>query len=108
MKISKILVENYRSIQKIEIDPGKFSVFVGQNNHGKTNLFEAVEWFYNAKSSSIDEKFNREESNKITAQIYFEDVVESDIEKLTTEGSKTKIRNMLNGETAFSVIKTSS
>jgi len=46
MKISKIIVENYRSIQKVEVDIDKFSIFVGQNNHGKTNFFETIEWFY--------------------------------------------------------------
>ncbi len=39
MKIKKIVVENYRSIKKVELEPSKFSVFVGQNNHGKTNFF---------------------------------------------------------------------
>lgn len=107
MKISKIIVENYRSIQKVEIDIDKFSVFVGQNNHGKTNFFEAIEWFYTAKSSEKDEHFNREESNKINVVITFDNVVTSDIDKLVTEANKTKIKTMLNGSTAFSVIKTS-
>ncbi len=107
MKISKIIVENYRSIQKVEIDIDKFSVFVGQNNHGKTNFFEAIEWFYTAKSSETDEHFNREESNKISVEVTFDDVVESDIDKLATEANKTKIKTMLNGSTSFSVIKTS-
>jgi putative ATP-dependent endonuclease of the OLD family len=51
MKISKIKVRNYRSIKEADIELDSFSIFVGQNNHGKTNLFEAIEWFYNAKSS---------------------------------------------------------
>ena len=58
MRISKIIVENYCSIQRIEVLPNKFSVFVGQNNHGKTNFFEAIEWFYTDKSSKVDEHFN--------------------------------------------------
>lgn len=42
MKISKIIVENYRSIKRVEVEPNRFSIFIGQNNHGKTNFFEAV------------------------------------------------------------------
>ena len=41
MKVSKIIVKNYRSIKKVEIKPSNLSIFVGQNNHGKTNFFEA-------------------------------------------------------------------
>lgn len=108
MKISKIIVENYRSIQKVDISPDKFSVFVGQNNHGKTNFFEAIEWFYNAKSSIKDEHFDRNESNQIRVEILFDDVIETDIEKLTTDANKTKIRNLLNNSNTFSVIKSSS
>lgn len=107
MRISKIVVENYRSIKKVEIIPNKFSVFVGQNNHGKTNFFEAIEWFYTAKSSKTDEHFNKVDENVILVEIFFENVISSDIEKLTTEAHKTKIRTMLVNATSFSVLKTS-
>ncbi|MFN5869313.1 MAG: AAA family ATPase, partial [Akkermansiaceae bacterium] len=46
MRISKITVENYRSIRRAEIHVSAFNVLVGQNNHGKTNLFDAIQWFY--------------------------------------------------------------
>jgi len=107
MKINKIVVEYYRSIKKVEIEPDHFSVFVGQNNHGKTNFFETIEWFYTAKSSNEDEHFNKESENKITVELHFGDVIDSDIEKLTTETNMTKIRNMLGASTDFSVVKTS-
>jgi recombinational DNA repair ATPase RecF len=107
MKISNIIVENYRSIQKANIVPGCFSVFVGQNNHGKTNLFEAIEWFYNGKISGEDEHFNRDKKNEISVEIVFEEVVKSDIDKLVSDANKTKISSMLNGATAFTVRKTS-
>ncbi len=46
MKISKVTVENFRSICHAEVQASAFNVFVGQNNHGKTNFFAAIEWFY--------------------------------------------------------------
>jgi putative ATP-dependent endonuclease of the OLD family len=50
MYISKISVKNFRSIDFVEnLELNKFNVFVGQNNHGKTNFFEAIEWFYSGK-----------------------------------------------------------
>lgn len=105
MRISKITVENYRSIEFVQIEPSKFSVLVGQNNHGKTNFFEAVQWFYNAKSTSEDERFCKETDKQIRVQVDFSEVLESDIEKLATDAAKTKIKNMLDGSTAFSVVK---
>ena len=48
MNIRKIIINNYRSIKAIKIESLiDFNVFVGQNNHGKTNIFEAIEWFFN-------------------------------------------------------------
>lgn len=105
MKISKITVENYRSIKKAEIEPNKFSIFIGQNNHGKTNFFEAIEWFYNAKSSDEEEYCQKDNANKIKVEITFDEVVNTDIDKLSTEANKTKIKIMLGDATTFSVVK---
>ncbi|MDD3663266.1 MAG: AAA family ATPase, partial [Candidatus Pacebacteria bacterium] len=44
----------------------------------------------------------------INVELFFSDVKESDIDKLTTEANKTKIRSLLEGYTDFSVTKTSS
>lgn len=106
MQISKVIVSNYRSIQRVEVDPSRFTIFVGQNNHGKTNFFEAIEWFYTAKSSALDEHFNRDANNKISVEVFFENVVEADIQKLA-DINKTKIKNMLGDGNSFSVLKTS-
>lgn len=107
MKISRIRVEKFRSLNVVEVDVSRFSIFVGQNNHGKTNFFEAVEWFYNAKSSPPDFHFNLDAGNRILVELTFDEVLEGDIEKLATEASKTKIRNMLGESTSFSVQKNS-
>ena len=63
MHIKKIRVLNFRSIESVEIDAGAFNVLVGQNNHGKTNFFEAIKWF----SSSYDRGIKRE--NLISAHL---------------------------------------
>ena len=107
MRVSKIVVENYRSIQKIEVKVDNFSIFVGQNNHGKTNLFEAIDWFYKTKSAQKDEHFNRDQSNTISVEIFFDDVEKSDISKLKTPANQTKIKKLLENNTNFSIKKTS-
>lgn len=51
MKITKIEIKNFRSIANVVINPSMFNVQVGQNNHGKTNYFEALNWFFSGFST---------------------------------------------------------
>lgn len=45
MKIKRLVIENFKSIERIElIEPNPFSVFVGPNGSGKSNIFEALEF----------------------------------------------------------------
>ncbi len=60
MKITRIKIENFRSIEFTEIALGAFNVLVGQNNHGKTNFFEAIDWFYNGSGDVNQITFRRE------------------------------------------------
>lgn len=46
MKINRLVIENFKSIERIElIEPNPFTVFVGPNGSGKSNIFEALEFF---------------------------------------------------------------
>jgi len=45
MKIKRLVIENFKSIERIElIEPNPFTVFVGPNGSGKSNIFEALEF----------------------------------------------------------------
>lgn len=44
MKISHVVIHNYRSIAQIEIDVGDNLVLLGPNNHGKSNILSALEF----------------------------------------------------------------
>jgi len=45
MKIERLIIENFKSIERIElIEPNPFTVFVGPNGSGKSNIFEALEF----------------------------------------------------------------
>jgi predicted ATPase len=46
MKIKRLVIENFKSIERIElIEPNPFTVFVGPNGSGKSNIFEGLEFF---------------------------------------------------------------
>ncbi|ENI8339256.1 AAA family ATPase [Listeria monocytogenes] len=42
MKISNLLIENYRNIEKIDIQLENITTFIGSNNSGKSNILRAV------------------------------------------------------------------
>ncbi len=47
MKIKQIKIHNFKSIKNIQIEePNRFSVFVGANASGKSNIFESFELAY--------------------------------------------------------------
>lgn len=108
MIIQSIKVRNYRSIKEADIQLANFSIFVGQNNHGKTNLFEAIEWFYNAKSSIDECYFEKDTSCTIEVELEYSGVTPEDISKLSAQATQTKIKDLLGDETSFTIKKTSS
>lgn len=40
--LKKLSIKNYKSIQDISVDLGRFNVFIGVNGCGKTNILEAI------------------------------------------------------------------
>lgn len=95
MKISKVTVENFRSICHAEVQSSAFNVFVGQNNHGKTNFFAAIEWFY---TGSGDVALLRNSSTAADAEISVElefSGVQAGLAQITNAENQTKLRNIL-------------
>ena len=56
MNITRVCVRNFRSIEDINISTVNLNVFVGQNNHGKTNFLTALYWFYNGGSTDTHKR----------------------------------------------------
>ncbi|NID08616.1 AAA family ATPase [Fibrivirga algicola] len=53
MNIKRLVIENFKSIEKIELEnPNPFTVFVGPNGAGKSNIFEALEFMNLATKAS--------------------------------------------------------
>ena len=46
MKIKKLKISNFRSIIEVEISFEKMMMFIGQNNHGKSNVLYAILFFF--------------------------------------------------------------
>jgi AAA15 family ATPase/GTPase len=109
MRIKSIHIENFRSIKRAYITPSNFNVFVGQNNHGKTNLFEAVRWFYNKlerNEKMQDVRFGRTGEDEVLVEICFEGA-QYGAERMGHDANKTKIKKLLDGADEI-IIKRSS
>lgn len=109
MKIQKTTIKNFRSIESVEISTTSFNILVGQNNCGKTNFFEAIEWFYNGtgKNQSIDDlKFFRKDALSIQVSIDFTDVQQG-VQKMENEKNRETIRKIIGERNEVTVIRDS-
>ncbi len=68
MKIESLEIDNFKSLNNFKIEnPNPFSVFVGANGVGKSNIFEALEFLsYLSKSgrSNKDEEVSGDNNNE--------------------------------------------
>jgi putative ATP-dependent endonuclease of OLD family len=109
MKISKVSVSNFRSIGEAIFDCDGFNIFVGQNNAGKTNFFEAIEWFFNGlpKAKSIKDLHpNGDTSKLISVKVEFSGALHG-AENMRNEVNKTKMLGVLNGSDTLIVERSS-
>jgi len=105
MKITRIEVENFKSIKKYDFEIADFNIFVGQNNHGKTNLFDAIDWFDSGKTQPSN--FHNHKSDLIIkVRIHYKEV-KSAIDELENEAYKTAIKNVVGEFDEFIIEKTS-
>ncbi len=106
MYISKIHIQNYRSIWKVELDLSNFDVFVWRNNHWKSNFLEAIEWFYNGSGdiSEIKRKWSKDE--QMSVEIEFSGILDW-IQKMNNEANKTALLREFEWENIVRIIRKS-
>lgn len=103
MKIKNIKINNFRSIKLADLDCNNLNLFVGQNNAGKTNLFEAIEWFYTVKGDINEIYFERNCNNEVVVEISFSGA-QNGADKMKNEKNQTTIRSML-GDSDYITIR---
>ena len=79
MKITNVKIQNYKSIQSIDINlSDKVNVFIGENSVGKSNIFSAIEWvlspiYPSFNSFPQEDYFRGDESSRVLVEIHFSD-----------------------------------
>ena len=97
MRISRIYIQNFRSIREAEIRPTAFSLLVGKNNHGKTNMFEAISWFYSGKGDASEIRFaggDAIENSEVAVEVEFCEV-QAGVSNISNEDNRQKIKNVI-------------
>lgn len=107
MKISRLTIRNFRSLRDVAFEPSGFNVLVGRNNHGKSNLFDAVEWFYSGKGD-VSELLHAgaNEGEEIVVEIEFSGV-QTGLEQISNKDNQQKLRNIVGEDDVLSVRRTS-
>lgn len=106
MRITKITIKNFRSIKSAEFEPNKFNVLAGQNNHGKTNLFEAIEWFYSGAGDLDQIRFCRNKENEVSVEIEYSNIQEG-ILAVQNESTRAKFEKFAEGRDVLRVVRSS-
>ncbi len=80
MQIKKITIDNFRSIKRVEIECEPMMVFIGQNNHGKSNVFLALQFFFDSAFRISKDDFFRyaDNQNFMSVEVQFCELDEKD------------------------------
>jgi CRISPR-associated exonuclease Cas4 len=103
MKIKELKIHNWRSIADISMDFEKLMIFIGQNNHGKSNILSAILFFFG--EISLCEKDYRKGSKELWVEIEFDELDDHDksqFRKYLTHENTIKVRKVANTEDGFS------
>jgi putative ATP-dependent endonuclease of the OLD family len=80
MTITKIKIENFRSIKSLEFSPQNYCILIGENNAGKSNILRALnliigENWPSERNFSEDDFWNLDTSKDILIQVYFDEKI---------------------------------
>ncbi|WKZ27970.1 MAG: AAA family ATPase [Candidatus Dojkabacteria bacterium] len=103
MKISSINIHNWRSIENLSLKFENLMIFIGQNNHGKSNVLSAILFFFGEVSLNITDY--RKGTNELWVELEFVDLDEHDqtqFKKYLTTSKSIKVRRTANSENGVS------
>ncbi len=77
MKITKVEIKNFRSIEHLILIPGYLCALVGENNSGKSNILQAInlvlgESWPSTRQIADDDIFNKQIDKDIEIKIWFD------------------------------------
>jgi len=65
MKIRKIEIRNFRNLRDIEVYPAHTTIFIGENNAGKSNLLYALRLLLDPEAKRLESEISEEDINDV-------------------------------------------
>lgn len=95
MRVSNIKIVNFRSLDNLEFSINEYSVILGKNNEGKSNVLRAIKRFHDLIDYFVDRESKYTKSAKLKYDI-FDRVIDSNdipvsLKKLSKTSKKTEI-----------------
>lgn len=76
MRLKQVRIWNFLSVQDLTLDFDNTTVLVGPNNHGKSNILRALNFFFNGcEKKSWEQLVTNEINDAIEVQAIFSDVI---------------------------------
>ncbi|MFE3883639.1 AAA family ATPase [Streptomyces lydicus] len=88
MRLETIKIENFRGLTHVDIPFSRFGCLIGENNAGKSSIFQALNMFL--KSGAATETDFLDRSRSIRIQLSFSDISEADLKRLE-DGHRIRI-----------------
>lgn len=78
MRIMSVGIENFRCLNKAEIDFSQITTFIGPNGAGKSSVLRALDWFFNG--GAIDEKdvWSGSNQQRVRVRVTFDALTSTD------------------------------
>jgi putative ATP-dependent endonuclease of OLD family len=82
MQIAKVSLENFRSIERLEVDFGNLTSLVGANNCGKSTVLKAIDLFFDAAAKvTAADYYMHDQTRTISISIEFEKLTPEEIKE---------------------------
>lgn len=95
MRVNNIRIVNFRSLVNLEFSINDYSVILGKNNEGKSNVLRAIKRFYDLIDFFVDRENKYTKSSKLKCNIFDRVIDPNDIpvslQKLSKTSKKTEI-----------------
>jgi predicted ATPase len=96
--IKEIKIDNYKSIQQLHLDFGRFNVFIGANGSGKSNLLEAIAFAGAAATQQLEPQQLRARGIRVSEPTF----MKSAFSPKNHQSKEVNLRIQLAGEQAVS------
>ena len=103
MKIREVTIRNWRSIRSVTLSAHDLMIFIGQNNHGKSNILSAILFFFG--ETGLDGLDFHRGTKELFVEVVFGDLDDADrttFKKYVTAKNTMQVRKVATKEGSFS------